>query len=306
MKIQFYLAVLAITSALSIVATEASADQVPRDKQGIWSAGSCGGEDYTLLVGPDRVMVLNGDNGGYGPVVGAANFTVDTIVMISENSAHILPSLDDLTRCPELPKAQREAYREEIAAFRVIYSPPYFSDEQRKIIMAVQSYRFGVKENRPEAARKRFQSAANLLNAIDTIEGSFARRIWYASNASGITVEGEGDTMFMDLLRGLMLSVSCRGAKMQEVTSTNEVIEMLSTMGGKFCLTVEGITDLGDPFAFTSSVDCSSSSGGSDFCGLSLFSDREVPTIEDVEYDSFAQRSGLDWDQKILAVGALP
>ena len=166
MKMQTYMALLVITSALSISATEVSADQVPRDRQGIWSAGTCGDEDYTLLVGPDRVMVLNGDNGGYGPVVGAANFAVDTIVMISENSAHILPSFEALTRCSELPKKQNEAYREEIAAFRVIYAPPYFDDEQQNIILAVQSYRFGVKEGRPEAARERFQSAADLLKAI--------------------------------------------------------------------------------------------------------------------------------------------
>ncbi len=77
-------------------------------------------------------------------------------------------------------------------------------------------------------------------------------------------------------------------------------------MGGQFCITVEGIDDLGDPHVFTTSLDCASDEEATDFCGFVLFSSKEAPVVEDVEYNSIAQTAGIDWDQKILSIGPLP
>ncbi len=191
MKSKLFLAMWVFTVALSAVISEAAADQVPRDKQGIWSTGSCGEDDYTLLVGPDRVMILNGDNGGYGPEVGGARFAVDTIVMFTQGSAHILPPLDDLTRCAGMAQALEETYREEISAFRIVYTPPDFGEEEIKVTRGVQAYRFAMKEDRPQVARQGYQSAQDHIRAVAEAKGVLATRIWWGMNHPlGISIEG--------------------------------------------------------------------------------------------------------------------
>ena len=285
----------------------ANADQVPRAKQGVWSAHTCGDGDYTLLVGSDRVMIFNGENSGYGPVPGAAHWAVDVIIMTTQDSMRILPSLDDLKRCSSIPEGLDLTYKQEIAQFRILYSPPSFDGEQSEIVGGVSLFRLGLKDDDRLVAQRRFKSARIRINTVAEARGPLAKMIWWGdSNPQGITIEGEGEITLLDRLYFLEQGALCEDSKMRDVKRNWEVGELLSIMEGKFCIKFEGVNNLGDILVATVSVDCSSISGAESFCGITLGSPEQDAIIDDVAFDSAAQKAGLDWDQKILAIGPLP
>jgi TRAP transporter 4TM/12TM fusion protein len=70
-------------------------------------------------------------------------------------------------------------------------------------------------------------------------------------------------------------------------------------------LRVAGVNDLGDPIEFVALLGLPSGQSGEErleAAGLTLRQDGDDVVIDDVAYDSVAQKAGLDWDQKVLRV----
>lgn len=69
-----------------------------------------------------------------------------------------------------------------------------------------------------------------------------------------------------------------------------------------FLIQISGVSDIGDPIAFYASLPVKGSTGEERFdnLGLSLIDNGDKVMVEDVGFDSPAQKAGLDWDQEIL------
>ncbi|MBC7143450.1 MAG: TRAP transporter permease, partial [Rhodobacteraceae bacterium] len=70
-------------------------------------------------------------------------------------------------------------------------------------------------------------------------------------------------------------------------------------------LRVAGVNDLGDPIEFVALVPMGAAATGEERlteAGLVFRQDGDRMIIDDVSYDSAAQRAGLDWDQEVLRV----
>jgi len=68
---------------------------------------------------------------------------------------------------------------------------------------------------------------------------------------------------------------------------------------------VAGVNDLGDPIEFVALVNVGDGATGEEKledAGLIFRSDGDKMIIDDVSYDSVAQKAGLDWDQEVLRV----
>ncbi len=75
--------------------------------------------------------------------------------------------------------------------------------------------------------------------------------------------------------------------------------------GEKLRLRVSGVNDLGDPIEFVALVPIGDGASGEeklDSAGIILRSDGDKTIIDDVAFDSEAQKAGLDWDQEVLKV----
>ncbi len=76
-------------------------------------------------------------------------------------------------------------------------------------------------------------------------------------------------------------------------------------MGEDLRLRVAGVNDLGDPIEFVALVPMGEGATGEDRlagAGLTFRQDGDKMIIDDVAYDSAAQKAGLDWDQEVLRV----
>lgn len=304
MKVRIFSTML--LAVLIPLAGQVASDTLPRSSQGIWSAGSCGNDDYTLLLGPDRVMIFNLENGGFGPLVGAAHYIRGAVVLFSENGASLLQLSDELRRCPELPRGLGEGYREEVAAFRVLYTPPDFGQEEDAILQGIADFQSEKESQDPRTARTMLWSARKRINDIANAKGELAELIWWRRDGPlGITI-GTSDVVLLDRLRDLAQTITCEGAKLQSVSSKREIQDKLSTMGGSFCIWVDGVNDMGDPRSFTTEVDCVGTPSATKYCGIVFDAESDAPIIYDIEHGSPAQNAGLDWDQRVLAIGPLP
>ena len=70
-------------------------------------------------------------------------------------------------------------------------------------------------------------------------------------------------------------------------------------------LRVAGVNDLGDPIEFVALVPMGAAASGEERlaeAGLAFRQDGDKMIIDDVTYDSAAQKAGLDWDQEVLRV----
>ncbi|OYX43017.1 MAG: C4-dicarboxylate ABC transporter [Rhodobacterales bacterium 32-67-9] len=70
-------------------------------------------------------------------------------------------------------------------------------------------------------------------------------------------------------------------------------------------LRVSGVNDLGDPIEFVALVPMGAAAAGEERlaeAGLAFRQDGDKMIIDDVAYDSAAQKAGLDWDQEVLRV----
>ncbi len=99
-----------------------------------------------------------------------------------------------------------------------------------------------------------------------------------------------------------------------EVKPTQFVSELDKTPSGRdMMLKVSGKNDIGDPVTFYVPLAVIGNSGEERLknTGLTLRHDEEKVFIDDVGFDSPAQKAGLDWDQEVLSVqlpieGSLP
>jgi hypothetical protein len=68
---------------------------------------------------------------------------------------------------------------------------------------------------------------------------------------------------------------------------------------------VAGINDIGDPIEFVALLQMGEGATGEErleAAGLAFLQDGDRMIIDNVAFDSVAQRAGLDWDQEILRV----
>lgn len=86
--------------------------------------------------------------------------------------------------------------------------------------------------------------------------------------------------------------------------TVDEIKEELakSPEGSSFLIEISGLNDVGDPITFYASLPVTGASGEERFdnLGVTLLDDGEKVMVEDVAFDSPAQKAGLDWDQEIL------
>jgi len=91
-----------------------------------------------------------------------------------------------------------------------------------------------------------------------------------------------------------------------EVSPSEIVSAAASTPTGEdLRLRVAGLSDLGDPVEFVAHIGMGEGATGEDKlagAGITLRIDGDKTIIDDVAYDSTAQKAGLDWDQEILRV----
>ncbi|MDN5789160.1 DUF3394 domain-containing protein, partial [Pseudorhodobacter sp.] len=76
-------------------------------------------------------------------------------------------------------------------------------------------------------------------------------------------------------------------------------------VGENLRLRVNGVNDLGDPISFVALVPMGEGTTGDEklaAAGLAFRQDGDRMLIDDVTYDSPAQKAGLDWDQEVLRV----
>ena len=92
----------------------------------------------------------------------------------------------------------------------------------------------------------------------------------------------------------------------EEVAPSEIVAAAAATpAGGELRVRVAGVNDLGDPISFVAIVALGEGAGGEEKladAGLAFRQDGERMIIDDVAYDSTAQKAGLDWDQEVLRV----
>jgi hypothetical protein len=75
--------------------------------------------------------------------------------------------------------------------------------------------------------------------------------------------------------------------------------------GSDLRVRVAGVNDLGDPIEFVAIVPMGEGASGEEKltnAGLTFRQDGDKMFIDDVAYDSVAQKAGLDWDQEVLRV----
>lgn len=91
-----------------------------------------------------------------------------------------------------------------------------------------------------------------------------------------------------------------------EVDPTEIISAAAATPEGEdLRIRVAGLSDVGDPVEFVALVPMTGEASGEERlqkAGLTLRVEENVTTIDDVAFDSAAQKAGLDWDQKVLRV----
>lgn len=111
---------LAMMSAIVLAALPARGDPIPDRVTGIWSVTACGDDDLTVLLEPNTAMMFEDRGEGFQVAIARAEWLAGSIILTVEGEMGewILPPLDNLSRCEELPVAFSLLFAEAVTLFR--------------------------------------------------------------------------------------------------------------------------------------------------------------------------------------------